>query len=259
MGIRGGGASDSLSRARDSEMRLYSEFAAWWPLVSAPEEYAPYASWYATLLTRSRDAHSVLELGSGGGNNASHLKHRFAMTLVDLSSEMLAVSESINPECEHVRGDMRTIRLGREFDAVFVHDAISLVATKDDLKAVIRTCWEHCAPGGSALLVPDFFQESFAPGTAHGGRDSDPRSLRYLEWAHRDDEAEERYTVDFVFVLRERGRPTRVVHDVYRCGAFSKRTWAEVCSDVGFSCEMVKREEAQESLGAEAVLCRRDE
>ena len=32
------------------------------------------------------------------------------------------MSRSINPECEHVQGDMRTLRLGREFDAVFVHD-----------------------------------------------------------------------------------------------------------------------------------------
>ena len=35
------------------------------------------------------------------------------MTLVDLSEEMLAVSRELNPECEHLQGDMRTLRLGR--------------------------------------------------------------------------------------------------------------------------------------------------
>jgi trans-aconitate methyltransferase len=92
-------------------MRLYSQFASWWPLVSHPEEYASYASWYAGQLTRYQDARTVLELGSGGGNKAYHMKHRFSMTLVGISGEMLSVSETTNPECEHVRGDMRTVRL----------------------------------------------------------------------------------------------------------------------------------------------------
>lgn len=46
------------------------------------------------------------------------------MTLVDLSPEMLTTSCALNPECEHLPGDMRTVRLGRLFDAVFIHDAI---------------------------------------------------------------------------------------------------------------------------------------
>ena len=80
----------------------------------------------------------MLELGSGGGNNASHLKRRFQLTLVDRSPEMLAVSRRLNPECEHVEGDMRTVRLGRTFDAVFVHDAIAYITTEDDLRGGVR-------------------------------------------------------------------------------------------------------------------------
>ncbi|MHC4615594.1 MAG: class I SAM-dependent methyltransferase, partial [Planctomycetota bacterium] len=57
----------------------------------------------------------VLELGSGGGNNASHLKKWFDMTLVDLSPHMLEVSRALNPECSHQQGDMRTVRLGTLF------------------------------------------------------------------------------------------------------------------------------------------------
>ena len=74
-------------------LRFYGELAAWWPLVSPPEEYEEEAAFAATLLGEARE---VLELGSGGGNNASHLKARFAMTLVDLSEEMLDVSRRLN-------------------------------------------------------------------------------------------------------------------------------------------------------------------
>ena len=121
---------------RDAEpRRLYSDLASWWPLISPPEEYAGEAASAASLLrTANPPTRTVLELGSGGGNNAFHLKGEFEMTLVDLSDEMLAVSRQLNPECEHIRGDMRTLRLGRTFDAVFVHDAIDYMITEADLR-----------------------------------------------------------------------------------------------------------------------------
>ena len=100
---------------------FYADLARWWPLISAPEEYAEEADFAASLLAGAESAtRTVLELGSGGGSNAFHLKRRFTMMLVDLSEDMLAVSRELNPECEHRQGDMRTVRLGRMFDAVFV-------------------------------------------------------------------------------------------------------------------------------------------
>ena len=136
--------------------RFYGDLAAWWPLISPPEEYAEEAAFAATVLRSAAiPVHDVLELGSGGGNNAVHLKASFAMTLVDLSDEMLEVSRRLNPECEHPLGDMRTVRLGRTFDAVFIHDAIDYMTTEDDLRRAIETAFVHCRPGGVAVFVPD--------------------------------------------------------------------------------------------------------
>ena len=100
----------------------------------------------------SRPVQSVLELGSGGGNNASHLKARFALTLSDLSPQMLELSRTLNPELEHVEGDMRTLRLGRRFDAVFAHDATSYLTSAEDVRALAKTAAAHLEPGGLALL-----------------------------------------------------------------------------------------------------------
>jgi len=73
---------------------MYGELAAWWPLLSAPSEYAEEAEIYRRLLVEAADRPPVtlLELGSGGGNNAAHLKAHFRLTLVDLSQGMLEVS-----------------------------------------------------------------------------------------------------------------------------------------------------------------------
>ena len=103
--------------------------------------------------------------------------------LTDLSEDMLRVSRRINPGREHVQGDMRTLRLGRRFDAVLVHDAIDYMLTEDDLAAALGTVAAHLAPGGAAVLLPDATAESFAPGSSHGGDDGDDgRGVRYLEW-----------------------------------------------------------------------------
>ncbi|MGC1190894.1 MAG: class I SAM-dependent methyltransferase, partial [Candidatus Binatus sp.] len=133
-------------------MKLYDELAEWWPLFSAPENYAEEAAFFARALADSGKPapRTVLELGSGGGNNAFYFKSKFEMTLVDLSPQMLAVSRKLNPECDHREGDMRTMNLGRTFDAVFVHDAIAYMTSAADLSAAIRTAYRHCRVGGIA-------------------------------------------------------------------------------------------------------------
>src|SRR5260370_9499401 len=160
-------------------MKLYDELADGWPVFSDPREYRREAAHIVRVLRKSTKPapRTVLELGSGGGNSAFHLKAHFAMTLVDLSPQMLSVSRKLNPECEHIKGDIRTLRLGRTFDVVFVHDAISHMTTEPDLRAVMQTAFEHCSPGGVPLFLPDFVPETFIPCT---GQDA-TGSLRFLQ------------------------------------------------------------------------------
>src|SRR5690349_1984457 len=108
-----------------SPNRLYSDLASWFHLLSRPEDYSEEAEFAYRTMARAVEPspRTVLELGAGGGNNAWHLKHHFRMTLTDVSEAMLDNSRRINPECDHVAGDMRHLRLAREFDAVFIHDA----------------------------------------------------------------------------------------------------------------------------------------
>ena len=173
---------------------MYGELASWWPLLSAPEDYVEEAAFYERVLIEHGGPaiRDVLELGSGGGNNASHMKRRFRLTLVDPSPGMLEHSRALNPGCAHVEGDMRDVRLGRRFDAVFVHDAIDYMTTREDLRRALETAWTHATAGGVGLFCPDHVRETFRPGTDHGGHDAtDGRGLRFVEWTWDPDPEDE--------------------------------------------------------------------
>ena len=217
-------------------MKLYSKLAPWFHLVTRPESYGDEAAHIIRLVEAARisPAETLLELGSGGGNMASHLRHRFSCSLTDLSPEMLEASRALNPECEHIQGDMRSLRLGRLFDVVLAQDAIGYMLTEEDLRAALATAAAHVRPGGMVILIPDDITETFAPGTRHGGHDgADGRSLRYLEWTHDLPPGESVCEVDFVFLMREPGRPTTLEQDRHRLGVFARARWDSLIKESG--------------------------
>ena len=78
-------------------LKLYSDLGSWWPLFSEVEAYEEEAAFFREIFERfAPHARSMLELGCGGGNNASFLKNKYEMTLTDLSPEMLEVSRRLN-------------------------------------------------------------------------------------------------------------------------------------------------------------------
>ena len=219
-------------------MRFYDELADWWPLFSPPEEYVEEA---ADLLARiaphaPQAGGTLLELGSGGGSLASHLTSRFALTLTDRSAGMLAVNRALNPDCEHVLGDMRDLRLGRTFDVVLVHDAICYATDAVQVLATLRTAAVHCKPGGVVAVLPDFVRETFTPGTDADGHDApDGRGFRYLEWRWDPDSSDDTYLVDYAFVMRDADGHVRVEHDRHVEGLFARAQWLEWFGEVGLS------------------------
>ncbi|CAN5740633.1 hypothetical protein BH18ACT11_BH18ACT11_20970 [soil metagenome] len=218
--------------------KLYTELAGWWQLISPTEDYADEAAFFEELL-RAGNAGTVLELGSGGGNVAWFLKKDFALTLTDLSDAMLAESKKQNPELEHIEGDMRTLRLGRTFDGVLIHDAIMYMTSEQDLRAALLTAYEHCKPGGVAVIVPDFVAENFKPTTEHEGQDAGGRSVRYMEWTWDADPDDTEVNYEFILALKE-GDELRTVVDRQIVGVFPRETWLRLLRDVGFEAEVVE-------------------
>jgi hypothetical protein len=182
------------------------------------------------------------------------MKSRFQMTLVDVSPGMLAVSRDLNPECEHVQGDMRTVRLGREFDRVFIHDAIVYMTNVSDLRKAIETAFVHCRPGGAALFAPDHLKETFRASTDCGGTDGVDRGLRYLEWTWDPDPHDNTYTVNYAYMLRDDHGAIHLEHDRHIEGLFARNEWLQLLAEIGFNARSVVFDHSELEPGSYEVF-----
>lgn len=224
------------------EHLLYGELSSWYRLLDPPESHADEASVFERALVEACDGKSktLLELGAGAGHNAAHLSSHFDCTLSDLSEPMLALSRELNPACEHLLGDMRTLRLERSFDAVLVHDAICYMTTESDLRAAIQTAYLHTRPGGAAVFAPDHLTEGFRETSEMSEAQEGTRAMRCLEWMWDPDPGDTSYTTDYAFLLRD-GRELRAIHDRHVEGLFDRRTWMRLFREVGYEVSLVER------------------
>ena len=236
---------------------LYTTLVPFYHLVDPPADHLDEADAFEEAFTRATATppQTLLELGSGAGHNAVHLKRRFRCTLTDLSEAMLALNRTLNPDCEHLLGDMRTLRLGRTFDVVLVHDAVVYMTTEEDLLAAARTAFVHTKPGGAAIFAPDCVRETFRETSEVISGDDGVRALRCVAWTWDPDPADSQAVVDFAFLLRE-GTTVKAVHDRHIEGLFSRRTWETLLASAGYDVETMHRPIGDGQVD-DIFLCRR--
>jgi SAM-dependent methyltransferase len=242
-------------------LKMYKELSKWFPLHSPVEEQAEDAAffWQPLSWVNLPDSPTLLELGCGAGNTVYHMKKHFShMTLTDLSPHMLEVSKINNPDCEHLVGDMRTIRLEKLFDVVFVQDAIEYMTTLSDLKKVMETAYIHCKPGGAVLFAPDYVQEIFEPDTAHFGGDEGGRSIRVLEWVYKPDDNPAGYITEFIYAFREGNQPILVEYDTHVLGLFSRDEWLRLLKETGFEPKTFTYDDYVKETGLEPEIYKRE-
>jgi SAM-dependent methyltransferase len=221
--------------------RMYTDFARYWPLISAPADYANEARhWRDALRARlGPGRHTILELGVGGGNNLSHLTAEFDAVAADLSPAMIEQARKINPGVELHVGDMRTIRLGRKFKAVLIHDAICYMLTEDDLRRTFATAAAHLDKGGVFITSPDWFGETFRNPDASSGSNTDGwTTFTSFDYAFDPDPADTTYECLMWYLILEDGR-LRVEQDRHVMGLFPLATWTRLMEEAGFAAEKV--------------------
>ena len=259
-------------------MRLYNDLAWLWPIVSPPAEYiAEAAQWRDIIRSRlpagagsgtgtaagrgrrggSGGLPSLLDLGCGGGHLLSHLTPDFVTEAVDLSPPMLELSRRLNPQTQHHIGDMRSIRLGRAFDVVAIHDAINYMLTEADLAAAMATAAAHLKPGGLALLAPDWLRDTFAgPKVIDWTRSDRAVDITFIEYIADPDPTDSAIESVFLFIINRDGRIT-VEQDRHLSGLFAESVWRRLLAEAGLTAELVATEGYEGGFGETLFVCRR--
>ena len=217
--------------------RLYTDLAPWWAAISPIESYADEAAVFHGLIAHAlgRDPSSLLELGSGVGHLAANMPDDLDQHLVDLAPAMIEASEKVNPTLSHHVADMRSLAIGRTFDAVLLHDAVMYLLSEDDLAATFARVADHLEPGGVFVVRPDVTREEFEEGLLAGGRQAENgRAAQMMEWHWDPDPSDTTFRVDFAFLIREPDGTMACVHDPHTMGLFPHDTYAELMVAAGF-------------------------
>jgi SAM-dependent methyltransferase len=131
----------------------YNELAWTEDLLAYLADYEGEVAGYVDLIKRnsSHAPYTLLHLGCGAGGHDTMFKQHFAVTGVDISRGMLDKARLRHSDVEYIEGDMRTVRLGREFDAVAIPDSIDYMGFRYrncGSLCVIETAVAHLKPGG---------------------------------------------------------------------------------------------------------------
>lgn len=222
--------------------RLYHELVSWYALVDPPDDHRDEGLAFRAAFERvvTPAPVTLLELGSGAGHTALHMKHHFTCTLVDPSEAMLTRSRDLNPECRHVQGDMRSVQLDEQFDAVLIHDAIMYMVNEQELRAALTTAFQHTRPGGALIVAPDCTRDTFHEGSTleHGAQGERSVQLMMYDWLPEPDG--DAFVTEFVLLLRD-GKNVSTVHESHLQGLFTQARWFELLAEVGYQVELLER------------------
>ena len=231
--------------------RLYGDLAWLWPRLSPVGDYAAEAAALEALMHEHLGAgpHRVLELGAGGGHTLVHLSDRGGgvhdCEAADLSGAMLEHCRALLPGVPTHEADMRTLRLGRRFDVVLIHDAVDYLLTEADVAATLNTAAAHLRPGGLLLVAPTYTAETFEDGEIAADEAASPRQDRpgepevsYVTFVHDPDSGDGRFEMVLLYLMRDAAtREVTVIEDRHVCGLFPEATWERLIAGAGLRLE----------------------
>lgn len=139
---------------------VFNAYSRYYDFLYKDKDYVAEASYINDLIGKYRPgAKSILNLGCGTGRHDVSLeKMGYFICGVDSSEAMLkkARKRQIPGKLKFLKGDARTIKLGKKFDVVIsLFHVMSYQTADKDILAVFNTAKRHLAPGG--VFIFDFW------------------------------------------------------------------------------------------------------
>jgi len=211
----------------------YNDLAWTEDWLANPEEHKDEVMLYIDLIKSNSisSPSTLLHLGCGAGGHDTYFKQHFTITGVDLSKGMLKIARDRHPEIEYIEGDMRTIKLDRQFDVIVIPDSIDYMVSEESLLQVITNSVFHLKTGGILLIVAKT-QETFHNNNFSYSGEKDDVSVTLLENNYINTYSPNTYEATFMYLIRKRGQLS--IHTENQIlGLFPQAIWEKMFIKAG--------------------------
>lgn len=156
---------------------MYAEMAQYYDRIYSFKDYAVETEKVIGWI----DAHQLskgkrlLDVACGTGRHLEHLSKMFDAEGLDISPELLELTQERNPGVTTHCADMRTFDLASSYDAITcLFSSIGYMPTIKDLESAVANMARHLAPGGVLIIEPWLTPDVWKPGSVHGMFIDDP-------------------------------------------------------------------------------------
>lgn len=220
----------------------YAALARYYDLIYQWKNYKLEAEKIRWLITKTKRSggRSLLDVACGTGGHVSFLKQRYEVVGIDKSASMIQVARRKIARVPFHAADMRTFRLGRNFDVVIcLFSAIAYMKTRRDLGKAIATMASHLKPGGVLIVEPFVPPGKFNPTRRHPVEIATSKTtalVRMTEARQRGRSA----LFDFHLLVKENHRISYFVdrHELY---LFSQKEYLSAFKRHGLQAKFLKQ------------------
>jgi SAM-dependent methyltransferase len=196
---------------------LYGPLAKFYDRIYHWKDYRREARTVVRLARKyaRRTPRTVLDVACGTGRHLEYLREELEVAGVDLNAPMLREArQRLGPRVPLRRADMRTFRLGREFDVVLcLFSAIGYMPSRRDRDRAIANFYRHTAPGGVALVEGWVLPSHWRDGSIHlQTYDGPDAKIARVSEAHR---VGRRSRVAMQYLIAEPRRPIRHIAETH--------------------------------------------
>lgn len=238
--------------------RLYRDLSWTWPIISPPVDYIEEGERYRYLFKKYSKIPvlNLLNLGCGGGHVDSVLKKYFSITGIDISANMLKLARKLNPDAVYKKGDMRSIRLKKRFDAVLIHDSVNYMLTEKDLSAAFKTAYEHLKPGGMLLTFAEEYNKIKQHSVSSSTHKKGDIEITFIEHYYDPSPTDSTFECTFIYLIRKR-KKLIIKTDRHLCGLFKVATWLKLLKHCGFKTkkQVYKYKMGDEKKSIQEFIC----
>jgi ubiquinone/menaquinone biosynthesis C-methylase UbiE len=220
---------------------IHGKLAKYYDKINSHRDYLDEAVRLQNLIIKYAESggNTLLDVACGTGLHLKFLKDDFSCVGVDISKAILKIARKNAPGVVFKEADMRTLKLGKQFDVVTcLLSSIGYVKTEANLQRTMRNFSLHLKKGGVALIEPSYPDAAYVKGeprlSTYDGKDT--KIARVNVTKLRTATA----LLSMHIIIADRGKEAAYVVDKHELGLFGINRTLKIMTAAGLKSRYLK-------------------